>query len=210
MSEQGHLLVATALEVAHLGQDALEVAAALTAAGVGHDAIVAEIVATAHDAYETAQVAATDALGHDVAIGFREREFGVDGLVTEFGLRHEVGEGEISVGASHEVAVVVVEEALLDALCHTAEHTNDEAATLLAEGVKGFEAVDDFLFGVVAHGAGVEEDGIGLVEVVARFVVCHTHDGGHHFAVGHVHLATVGFYVEFLHYGWICLLAQSY
>ncbi len=67
--------------------------------------------------------------------------------------------------------------------------------------MEGFEAVNDFLLGVVAHGAGIEKHGVGFVEGFAGFVAGHLHHAGHDFGVGHVHLAAVGFYEEFLHWG---------
>ena len=50
----------------------------------------------------------------------------------------------------------------------------------------------DFLFRIVAHGAGVDEDGIRLFDAIGQFIAVHLHNGGNHFAVGHIHLTTVG------------------
>ena len=69
LSQQGNLLEATVVQVAHLTQDAFRITAALTSTGIRHDAVVAEVVATTHDAYETAHSVATDALRHDVTVG---------------------------------------------------------------------------------------------------------------------------------------------
>ena len=58
----------------------------------------------------------------------------------------------------------------------------------------------------LSHRAGVEEHSIGFVERVTRFVARHTHHGGHHFTVGHIHLAAVCFYIEMFHIlVWYCL-----
>ena len=111
------------------------------------------------------------------------------------GLGYEVGQGEVGVGAGHEVGVVVVYEVLLHALGHASEHAYYEPLAAAARGVEGLEAVEYLLLGVVAHAARVEEYGVGFVEAVARVVAGHLHHGGHYFAVGHVHLAAVGFYV---------------
>ena len=64
--------------------------------------------------------------GHHVAVGFGEREVDVDGLLSHFGLRNEVGEGEIGVGAGYEVGMVLGEEVVFDAFGHTTEHTQNE------------------------------------------------------------------------------------
>ena len=112
-----------------------------------------------------------------------------------FGLRYQVRQGEVCVGPGHEVGVVVVDEVVLHALGHAAQHAYYQFASAVAHGVEGLEAVDYFLLGVVAHAAGVEEHGVGLANVLAHVVARHLHDRGHNLAVGHVHLAAVGFYI---------------
>ena len=114
------------MQVATLAQDAFHVAAPFAASGVRHDAVVAEVVASAHDADETRDVRTTDALRHNVAIGLCRRELHVDGLMPAFHLSDEVGQREIAVGTSHEVGIVLLNELFLDALSHTAKHTDDE------------------------------------------------------------------------------------
>ena len=200
LSQEGHLLETALFEVATLVDDALHIAAAFATAGVGHDAVVAEVVAPAGDAHKTGDFRSAEAFGHHVAVGFGEREVDVDGLLSHFGLCHEVGEGEIGVGTGHKVGVVLGQEVIFDAFGHATEHAQDESASFLAQGVEGFEAMNDFLLGIVAHGAGVEKHGVGFVERFAGFVAGHLHHAGHNFGVGHVHLAAVGFYEEFLHW----------
>ncbi len=115
--------------------------------------------------------------------------------MARLGLRDEVGQGEVSVGPGHEVGMVVGYQVVLHSLGHAAQHANDEPPSAAAHGVEGFKAVKYLLLGVVAHAARVEEHGVGLVYVLAHFVVRHLHYRGHNLAVGHVHLAAVGFYV---------------
>ena len=50
-----------------------------------------------------------------------------------------------------EVGAIAVEEVVLDTLGHAAQHADDEPAPLAALGCQGFKAVQDLLFGVVAH-----------------------------------------------------------
>jgi hypothetical protein len=61
-----------------------------------------------------------------------------------------------------------------------------------------FQAVDDFLFGIVADGASVHEYRIGFVERIAYTITGHLHDRCHYFTVGYIHLATVRLDKEFL------------
>ena len=95
--------------------------------------------------------------------------------------------------------MVVGYQVVLHSLGHAAQHANDEPAPAVAHGIEGFKAVYYLLFSVVAHAACVEEYGVGLVYVLAHFIVRHLHYRGHNLAVGHVHLAAVGFYVELFH-----------
>ena len=209
LSEQGYFLVSTRFQILHLCQDAFHIATAFAASGVGNDAIVAEVVATAHDTHKAREAVSVNTFGHHITIGLGGGEFGIDGLVPQFGLRHQVGQRQISIGTGHEVGMVLREQAFLHSLCHAAQHTYDEA-TLATHGVKCLKAVHDFLFGIVAHGTSIKKHGIGFVHAFARLIISQTHHRRHHFAVGHVHLAAVGFYIEFLHNGHCFFAKQNY
>ena len=63
----------------------------------------------------------------------------------------------------------------------------------VVQALEVLQARVDLLFGIVAHAAGVDEDGIGLFQFFARFVAGHLHDAGYHLTVGYVHLAAVCF-----------------
>ena len=80
------------------------------------------------------------------------------------------------------------------ALCHTTQNSDDEAASVLAQTVQGFEPEDNLLFGVVAHGTGVQEYGICLVQGIAQLIASHVHYGGYDLAVCHIHLAAISLY----------------
>ena len=96
---------------------------------------------------------------------------------------------------------MVLEQILLCTLGHTAQHADNQrvlirAATFFpasaALGIEGFQTMVDFLFGIIPHTAGIEEDGISRFQTVGGFVTSHLHYGGHHLGVCHVHLATIG------------------
>ena len=65
---------------------------------------------------------------------------------------------------------------------------------MLAQTVQGFEPEDNLLFGVVAHGTGVQEYGICLVQGIAQLIASHVHYGGYDLAVCHIHLAAISLY----------------
>ena len=158
-----------------------------------------EIVATAHDAHKAREAAAAITFGDDVAIGLRGREFDVDGFLPVLRLSHEVRQRKVGVGAGDEVGAIAVEEVVLDTLSHATQYTDDEPASLAALGRQGVETVQDFLFCVVAHRASVQENSVGFRLGLAGLIARHAHHRGDHLTVGHVHLATVCFYVKFLH-----------
>ena len=139
------------------------------------------------------------AQGDDVAVGLCGGKLGVDGFVARLGLCHEVRQGEVGVRSGHEVGVVAREQLVLDALGHAAQHADDEVAAAAAQGLERLEAVDDFLLGVVADGARIQENSVGALELRPRLVAGHAHNGGDDFTIGHVHLAAVSFDVQFLH-----------
>ena len=136
--------------------------------------------------------------GQDLAVSLGRGKLDVDGLLALLGCGNEVGKVHVGIRAGDEVHVVLVEELLLDALGHAAEDADDEALLVLPQGMEILEAAVDFLLGVVADGASVDEDGVGIGDDVRHFVAGHLHDGGDDFAVGDVHLAAVGFDVQFL------------
>ena len=187
------------MQVTELVEYTLWLTAALATAGVGHNAVGAKVVAAAHDRDEAAHLAAAHAGGYHVAIGLGGREVGVDGLVTRLGTGSERGQLQVGIGAGHDVDVVFCDEHILHALGHAANDAYEQPATTLAtQGVELIEAGKDALLGIVAHRAGVDKYGIGLVEVLARVVTGHLHDRGHQLAVGHIHLASVGLQIQLL------------
>ena len=108
LSEQRDLLEATIAQVAHFTENALYVTRTLTATGIGHNAVVAEIVATTHDAHKPADACTMQALRHHVAIGLGGRQFDIDGLMACLSLRNKVGQRQISIRTSYQVAVVIL------------------------------------------------------------------------------------------------------
>ena len=65
----------------------------------------------------------------------------------------------VGIGASHKVNVVVSDELVFCSFCHTAQYADDEFATVSPTCIKGTESVYDFLLGIVAYRACVDEYG---------------------------------------------------
>ena len=107
-------------------------------------------------------------------------------------LCYKVGQREVGVRACHKVGMVVLQEVVLDALCHTAQYAYDEAVLAsFAFCGQGIQAMIDFLFGIVSYRAGVQKYGISLVQRLGRLIASHLHDTGHYLGVGYVHLTAV-------------------
>ena len=205
LSQQSDLLVPFGRQVAHFIEDAFDVSATFPSACVRHDAIVAEIVASPHDGHESRHVIAADAGGDDIPIGFGDRQFHVDGLLSGFDGGKQVRQAEIGIRSCHEVYVVMFNQVVLHSLGHTADHTHNQLSVFLAaQRMEKIQSVQDFLFGVVADGTRVQQYGIRLLQRGAGRVAGHLQDGGNDFTVGHIHLAAIRFDKEFFRLGVSC------
>ena len=66
------------------------------------------------------------ALGYNILISLGRRQLDVHGFMACLGLRNEVGQREISIWTSHEVAMVILQQVILHTFCHTAQYADDE------------------------------------------------------------------------------------
>ena len=202
LAEEGDLFVTAGLQVAHFVEDGLHVTAALASAGIGHDAVGAEIITTAHDGHETADRTA-DTGWDDLAIGLGGTQFYIHRLMALFALREQVGDIKVGIGTRHEVHAEVLNQFLTHTLSHAADDADDLVAILdirfaiMEMGFEFAEAGFDFLLGVIADGAGVEHEDVGVFPSVGQHGIRGLHNRRHYLTVRHVHLAAVGLYVEF-------------
>ena len=172
LPKQRNILVALCHQLANLGNDLLLISAALSAAHIGHDAIGAEIVAAVHNGHPRAVVAASrdgHALGYDVLGLLRaENATGARDLLPE-----QLGKTVQGCRAEGQVHVRILVLDILAAVLlrhHTAADRNDQ------RGLFGFEVLilphdgKCLLLGVLANGAGVDRDQIGICGVGAKLV----------------------------------------
>ena len=109
LPKECHLLEALVTQVADFFQYTFHVAASFTSTGIRNNTVVAEVVAAAHDADESAYlVSESYALWYYVAVCLGDRQFGIDGLVSQFCLGNQVGKGHVGIGAGNEVNAVFV------------------------------------------------------------------------------------------------------
>ena len=125
-------------------------------------------------------------------------------------LCYQVGQRQIGIRASHQVAVVVLQQVVLHTLSHAAQHANDEPPPipLQREGVlsacstysiQRVQTVIDFLLSIVTYRTSVQEYGISFFQLFRCLVASHLHHGGYHLRVCHIHLASISLYIQFLH-----------
>ncbi len=118
----------------------------------------------------------TNALRDYVAVGLRLRQFDIDGLLSEFGSRHKVGQRQVGIRSSHDVNAVVGNEFVLHALRHAAEHAEHQfRLAFAAERCKILQTREDFLLSIVADGASVEKHRIGILKHVGRLIASDFH-----------------------------------
>ena len=80
----------------------------------------------------------------------------------------------------------------------------------LLEGTELAEAFADALLGIVADGAGVDEDVVGLLNIGCDSVARLLKKGGHNLAIGKVHLTAIGFDVNCGHGLGVCYLTITF
>ena len=137
-------------------------------------------------------------LGYNILIGLAGRQFDIDCLIPHLSLSNQVGQREIGIRSGNQVAMVIFQQIVLDALCHTAQNADDEFALALNR-IQRVQTVIDFLFCIVTHRTGVQEYGICLINSLSRFISCHLHDRSHNLRVCYIHLAAVSLNIQFLH-----------
>ena len=200
LSQQRHLAVALPEERAGLANDGLGVAAALAAAGVGHHAVGAIVLATAHNADIGRDAVARQAHRLDVVVGLGGAQLHLGSLLATTHLLQHLRQPTVGVGAAHETHIVLLgHQAALQTLGHAAQHAHAQARTAALQGPQLAHTVAHTLLGVVADGAGIDQDEVGLASLGGHAIARLLQDGSYHLAVGEVHLASVSLYIYVFH-----------
>ena len=87
--------------------------------------------------------------------------------------------------------MVHLNQLILYTLGHAAHHTDNQMFLLFTQRLEVLQPSVNLLLGIVTHGTGIHKDRIGLLDLVGQRIAIHLHDGGHHLAIRHIHLATV-------------------
>ncbi len=197
LPQQGDFAVTVVEKRAHLGQDGLGVAAPLAAAGVGHHAVGAEVVAAAHDGDEGADAVLIQPHRGDFGVGLLGGEQHVDPLAARLGLADQARQIAVGIGPGDDVDPGgALDELLSQTLGHAADDADDERGTGFPQPFHLGQAAPDALLGVVADGAGIDEDDVGLLGIVGMDVALLLHDRDDDLRIADVHLAAVGLEVE--------------
>lgn len=185
--------------------DIERVAALFRATGGRDHAIGAELVAAHHDAYEGLVGAHAHGLFADRVEFFEaldDFEFratvsglahGHLGLFLSSGFFEEFRNfGELA-GTDHDIDKRgTFEDFVLILLGHTAEDTDGDVWASLFDLFDTSESGIDFIFSVLADGAGVEQDGIREERIGGQFIALGTKFGDDQFTVENIHLTADG------------------
>lgn len=199
MSEQPDFFGTLFDEVSRFAEDVIEVAADFTSAGIGYDAKRAKVVAAFGDG--DVGFAAVDVAGLDPFFGNEVLNVVAgaflplgheDAFAFAYACEH-FGEAEEIVGAKDHVdGFFAAEDGLAFLLGDTAADADDEVRICVFEFTEPTEEAVDFVLGIVADGAGVDDDERGVVRGFGEGIAVRFEHALHFKAVVLVHLATVG------------------
>ena len=195
MPQQRDVAVALLHQAAHLLHDGLRLARDLPPPRVGHNAVRAEVVAAVHH---------RDPRPHRRLPPHRKPLGNGRGLAFDKGLarpsrqrrEHRLGKTEKGAGAQDKVNLRIFFEHLLHPvrlLHHAAGNAQHKARVLGLPGLERPHVAKHLELGVLAHGAGVEHDQVGLLTVGRRRKAHLLEHAAHAVGVGLVLLASVCF-----------------
>ena len=194
LPQQRDVLIPGGDKLARLGYDVLRQARALAPADIRDDAVSAEVVAAVHDrkpGLDLAVAAHRDALGHGAVVLFG----GEDAPVLFHDLLEQLRKAPQLVRAEYQVDhrighLDLLRHVLL--LDHAAADRDDLPRPRLFRMGQRADVAQHAHLGVLAHGAGIHDDHVGL-KLILREAVAHLGEiAAQLFAVGLVLLAAVG------------------
>ena len=172
LTQQGDLLIARFHKTAELRKDIAGLAALLAAADVGHDAVGAEVIAAVHDGQPCAELAlAPDGnVLHDdrTLCGVQQHPL----MLLQF-LGDQLRQGVDAVHAEHQIHIGVALAQLFHNVFlvgHAAAQSDDEAGLFFLKALQRAHVAEHPLLGVLTHGAGVEQNQVGVLGLIAQAV----------------------------------------
>ena len=197
LPQKGDVLDSLFEKSPHLGENILRAAAALPAADIGHDAVRAEVVAPVHDGHPRLRAALAQQ-GNPLGDGAGGILSGKDPLARGQDLAQELGKAPELVGIENAVHMAVARADFFYhvGLPHHAPAEENLLPRVAALGVHQRAHVSvDPLLGVLADGAGVEDDDVRPLLGLGHFIAA----GGEHAAnllgIGLILLAAVGIHI---------------
>ena len=178
LPQQGDLLIARLHKAAELRKDIAGLAALLAAADVGHDAVGAEVIAAVHDGQPCAELALApdgDVLHDDRTLcGVQQHPLMLLQL-----LGNQLRQSVDAVHAEHQIHIGVALAQLFHNVFlvgHAAAQSDDEAGLFFLKALQRAHVAEHPLLGVLTHGAGVEQDQVGILGLIAQAVAdIHQH-----------------------------------
>jgi len=130
---------------------------------------------------------------------FPSPELDIGAALAGPGLRDQLRQAAIAIGSDHEIDLGnSLEQFGAETLGHAAHHTQHIAGTLVAFQLT--HASQHPLLRVIAHGAGIDEQHIGVGRIFRTHVARTAQDAEHQLGIRDVHLAAVGLDVNAAHH----------
>ena len=108
-----------------------------------------------------------------------------------------IEEGDVGIGPGDDIDPGgALGELLFQALSHAADDAHEERGLFLFQSPHLGQPAPDALLGVVADGASVDKDDVGLLGPLGIGVALLLHDRDDDFRIADVHLAAVGLDIE--------------
>ncbi len=197
LPQQRHLPETVIAQVLHLVDDGDKGTAPLASAGKGNNAEGAELVAAAHHRYPCGNPFGPHR-GY-IVVGLHAGELYRKPLFAVAGLVHQFRQGAVLVGADHHIDHGLGRQQILaQAFGHATENADHEFRVFLFEVGDMVQPVVNALLGVIANGAGVEQNHVRLLDPVGGIVSVVVQNGQNDLRIGNVHLAAVGLHIDFL------------
>ena len=178
LAQQSDLLVSGFHQPPELRQDIAGLAALFTAPHIRYDAVGAEIVAAIHDGQPGAELTLApdgDVLHDDRALGRLHQH----ALMLLQLLSNELGQRIDAIHAKDQIDIGIALAQLfyhMFLVGHAAAQADHQAALFLLQALQCTHIAEHALLGVLPHGAGVEEDEVCILGLIAQAVAdIHQH-----------------------------------
>ena len=199
LPQKGHFPAAFLLQSPYFIQYGLRIATAFPPPGIRHHAIRTHIVASPHHRHECRNGCIGQAQRGDPFVSFVQGQKHVHRRLALQCLLHQPGKVAVRIRSGDQVHhLLFFQQFFFQPLGHTPQHAYHQARAAAFEVRKIGQFVPYGLFGLFPHRTRIDQDQVGVLYLAGERIALSGQNTGHHFAVGHIHLAAVRFDKELL------------